>query len=30
MEVGFMFVSGIPYLFHFAVKQTDPVFVTEK
>jgi len=25
MEVGFMFIPGIPFLFHIAVKQTDPV-----
>jgi hypothetical protein len=30
MEVGFMFIPGIPCLFHIAVKQTDPVYVIGK
>jgi hypothetical protein len=25
MEVGFMFIPGIPCLFHIAVEHTDPV-----
>ena len=24
-EVGFVFIRGIPFLFHIAVKHTDPV-----